>query len=62
MRMMFDFKCTACDNKFEKLVDSSVVDIECPLCGSIATKELSSPGAFKFNGSGYYCTDFKGKK
>lgn len=61
MRMLIDFKCPSCDNKFEKFVNSEVVDVECPSCSHIAHKELSAPGAFKFVGSGYYCTDFKGK-
>ena len=59
---LFDFECSSCKCNFEKLINSNIKP-ECPQCGSTegVTKLLSKPSGFKFNGNGYYCTDFKGK-
>lgn len=60
--MMFDFKCVACDHAFEKLVPAHDSCAPCPVCGRASDKVMSAPGGFKFVGSGFYETDYKGKK
>lgn len=59
---MFNFSCCTCQHTFEKLEKSSVAVATCPNCGNDAEKTVSAPTAFKFNGSGFYETDFKSKK
>jgi len=61
MRKLFDFECASCKNVQEKLVESTVYELECPLCKSTMYRTLSAPGGFQFKGSGFYHTDFKGK-
>lgn len=59
---LFDFKCDTCDVVFDKIVKNSEEKPQCPKCSSFnCTKLLSAPGSLKFNGKGFYCTDFKGK-
>lgn len=60
--MMFNYECGDCGHQFEKLTKSSTTTVECSSCGAIAHKAVSAPIGFKFNGSGFYETDFKGKK
>lgn len=58
---LFDFKCDVCGAVFEKICSSSTVTHECPKCGESAQKQVCAPGGFKFNGSGFYITDYKNK-
>jgi len=58
---IFEFECPECGKEFEKIVRYSAVDIECPLCGAIATRKVSAPAPPKFVGDGFYATDFKHK-
>lgn len=58
MRKLFDFKCEQCEHKQEHFVDSNDT-LECPKCQSQNYKKTPGVGGFKFNGGGYYCTDFK---
>lgn len=59
---IFDFKCNKCDSTFEKLCNVDVESVKCKFCGNDDTvKQLSAPGGFQFNGSGFYETDYKRK-
>ena len=58
---MFDFLCTECGYQFEKIVPSATADLECAHCGAVAERQVSIPAKAKFNGSGFYETDFKNK-
>ncbi len=58
---IFDFKCRECGVEKEMIVSSSTSTVECKSCGGIMYKQVSSPGGFKFNGKGFYATDYKGK-
>lgn len=58
MRKLFDFKCSDCEHKHEHFVNDDEI-LECPQCQSKNYKKLAGCGGFKFNGGGYYCTDFK---
>jgi putative FmdB family regulatory protein len=58
---LYEYKCEACDNRFEKIVKFSDPPVEtCPKCGGRVEKLLSSP-AFQFKGSGWYVTDYAKK-
>jgi len=39
--MLFDFKCDS-DHVTEKLVKSDTTDIECPVCGNKALRQISA--------------------
>lgn len=51
---VYEYRCTTCNTKFEKLVRSmDTVSIACPNCGSAgATKLFSTFAAFVGNGNG----------
>lgn len=61
---IYDFKCSECETKFEKLVKMSEEKAECPECKRQADKIVVQPGGsggFSLKGDGWYATDFKGK-
>ncbi|MFH0821870.1 MAG: zinc ribbon domain-containing protein [Pseudomonadota bacterium] len=40
---IFEFKCTKCDNEFERLVfNSESGEVACPQCGASETRKLLS--------------------
>ncbi len=41
MLILFDFKCTTCDHRIEKLVKRDVREIECPECGGTMARCIS---------------------
>lgn len=58
---LYEYKCEACGNRFEKIVKFSDPPLEaCPECGGAVEKLLSSP-AIQFKGSGWYITDYAKK-
>jgi putative FmdB family regulatory protein len=58
---LYEYRCEACGNRFEKIVKFSDPPLEaCPKCGGKVEKLLSSP-AFQFKGSGFYITDYAKK-
>lgn len=43
---MYEFRCAACDQRFEALVDAGTADSECRICGAPgATRILSAQAA-----------------
>jgi len=58
--MIYTYRCDECEHEFDKLVKHMQDHVECPLCGSGVTRQLSIP-AVHFKGRGFYETDFKGK-
>ena len=42
-RILYDFKCTDCNHLQENLVDSSITEVECEVCGHRATRQISAP-------------------
>jgi putative FmdB family regulatory protein len=57
----YDYKCTACDERFEITRSSSdATEIRCPSCDG-PTKRVFTPVGVHFKGSGFYNTDHKGK-
>jgi len=58
---LYEYKCSACGNLFEKIVKFSDPPLEtCPKCGGKVEKLLSSP-AIQFKGSGWYINDYAKK-
>ena len=43
MRLLFDFKCIACDKIVEALVENNVKHINCPDCKITMMKRMISP-------------------
>lgn len=59
---LYEYKCQSCGKKSEVLqrLDEAPLTA-CPLCGGEVKKLISSP-AVQFKGSGWYVTDYGGKK
>ena len=49
---MYDYKCSACNAKFEELVSTSTTQVKCPKCGSTETTRMLSLFAAKSSGGG----------
>lgn len=56
-----DFKCQACDAIAERLCKYETTSLPCKECGGDAFPLISAPAGIKFNGSGFYETDYKDK-
>lgn len=55
----YDFRCTACDERFEVTRPMSKTGPEpCPECGAEA-KRVFTPVGVAFKGSGFHNTDYK---
>jgi putative FmdB family regulatory protein len=51
-----------CGHRFEKIESFSASDKKkCPKCGAKAERQMGAP-AIQFKGSGWYVTDYAGKK
>jgi putative FmdB family regulatory protein len=59
---LYEYECLACGERSEMLQRFSDPPLAaCPKCGGEVKKLLSSP-AFQFKGTGWYVTDYAGKK
>src|SRR5690242_2451980 len=59
---LYEYECLACGERSEILQRFSDPPLAaCPKCGGEVKKLLSSP-AFQFKGTGWYATDYAGKK
>lgn len=59
---LYEYECRACGERSEILQRFSDPPLAaCPKCGGEVRKLLSSP-AFQFKGTGWYVTDYAGKK
>jgi putative FmdB family regulatory protein len=57
---IYEYQCTACGariDKLQKISDAPIID--CPECSSASLKKLVSAASFRLKGSGWYETDFK---
>lgn len=59
---LYEYECLKCGKRMEILqrMDESPL-AACPECGGEVKKLFSAP-AFQFKGSGWYATDYAGKK
>jgi putative FmdB family regulatory protein len=59
---IYEYECLSCDKRTEILQRFDEAPLTtCPECGGEVKKLLSAP-AFQFKGSGWYVTDYAGKK
>jgi len=59
----YEYTCTDCGHEMEVLQKMSDQALEqCPACGQNTLKKLISASAFHLKGTGWYKTDFSGKK
>lgn len=59
---IYEYECLQCGKRTEVLQRMNEGPIAaCPACGGEVKKLISSP-AFQFKGSGWYVTDYGGKK
>jgi putative FmdB family regulatory protein len=60
---LYEYECRRCHHRFE--VIQSVADKpirKCPMCRKGTVQKLVSSPALRFKGSGWYVTDYAGKK
>ena len=59
---LYEYQCKKCKHKFEKIRKFSDPPIrKCPECGGPVEQLMHAP-AVQFKGSGWYVTDYGGKK
>ena len=59
---MYEYECTACGHRFERIQKFSDPPIdECPNCGEHKVQKLVSSPAIQFKGTGWYITDYAKK-
>jgi putative FmdB family regulatory protein len=59
---IYEYECLQCGKRTELLQRMDGAPLAaCPQCGGPVKKLISSP-AFQFKGSGWYATDYAGKK
>ena len=59
---LYEYQCKKCKHRFEKIQKFSDKLIKkCPECGGRVEQTISAP-AVQFKGSGWYVTDYAGKK
>lgn len=59
---LYEYKCRKCGHRFEKIeAVTAPTTHRCPKCGAKAERQLAAP-AIQFKGSGWYVTDYAGKK
>src|SRR5271167_2823583 len=59
---LYEYKCVKCGHLFEKIESfSASPKKKCPKCGAKAERQMGHP-AIQFKGSGWYVTDYGGKK
>jgi putative FmdB family regulatory protein len=60
---IYEYQCHECEIKFEEMHRITDRDLpNCPSCGSAEVTKLISLSAFHLKGSGWYVTDYGGKK
>lgn len=59
---LYEYKCVKCGHRFEKIESLGASETKkCPKCGGKAERQLAAP-AIQFKGTGWYVTDYAGKK
>ncbi len=60
---VYEYECGSCGGRFEVTRKFSDPDVTiCQLCNAAAVRKILSPMAFVLKGSGWYATDYAGKK
>ena len=59
---IYEYRCAACGHEFEKMQGMSEPIVrKCPKCGKPKIEKLVSRSSVKFEGSGWYVTDYAKK-
>lgn len=58
---IYDYLCTRCDYRFERLQPVGSPPEPCPRCGGTTRRLLGTVGLV-FRGSGFYTTDYRRSK
>ena len=59
---LYEYKCEKCAHRFEKIENHNASETKkCPKCGAKAKRQVSA-SAIQFKGTGWYVTDYAGKK
>lgn len=59
---LYEYQCKKCKHRFEKIQKVSDPPVrKCPQCGGPTEKLIHAP-AVQFKGTGWYVTDYAGKK
>jgi putative FmdB family regulatory protein len=59
---LYEYQCAKCKRRTEKIENLSGPHLKkCPHCGGKVERTLTAP-AIQFKGSGWYVTDYAGKK
>lgn len=59
---LYEYECVKCRHRFEKIESLSASAVKkCPKCGAKSERQLSA-SAIQFKGTGWYVTDYAGKK
>jgi putative FmdB family regulatory protein len=62
----YDYKCPNghVSEKFFRKISDAAAELQCPVCGAVAERQLSGGAGLLFKGSGFYITDYgkDGKK
>lgn len=62
----YEFRCPSGHDfeKFYRSISAAPGEVECPVCGKMAERQLSGGAGLVFKGSGFYITDYgkDGKK
>ena len=60
---IYEYECSACGHEFEVMQKVSDPPIrKCEQCGRLKAKKMISQTSFVLKGSGWYVTDYGGKK
>jgi putative FmdB family regulatory protein len=60
---IYEYHCTACEHDFEVMQKITEPPIrKCEKCGRLKAKKMISQTSFVLKGSGWYVTDYGGKK
>jgi len=56
----YEFRCPSGHSfeRFYRKMSDAVTELECPVCGKVATRQLSGGAGLVFKGSGFYLTDY----
>jgi putative FmdB family regulatory protein len=56
----YEFRCPDGHtfDRFYRKISDAVAEVECPVCGKPATRQISGGSGLVFKGSGFYLTDY----
>ena len=56
----YDYRCPNGHDfeRFVRKISEAATELECPVCGALATRRVSGGAGLVFTGSGFYLTDY----